>query len=83
MEKLFTGRLEKEKKQVPKNIESTLTAVGLAYWYMDDGGIKDVNNRGVFLNTQGFTLADNNILCDVLKSKFSLQCKPVPAFEKK
>lgn len=77
----FYGLTGKGKKQVPKDIQSRLTATAIAYWYMDDGGIKDKDNWGMFLNTQGFTLADNEILCAVLKSKFNIQSKPVKAFE--
>ncbi len=59
----FYGPTGKGKKQVPKDLEFMLTAVGLAYWYMDDGGIKSKESKGVFLNTQGFTKLENENLC--------------------
>lgn len=64
------------KKKVPKLIHKWLTSRGLAYWFMDDGSIKGVKNRGLFLNTQGFCLEDVKKLCIVLHSKFDLQVTP-------
>jgi len=42
-------------KIVPSNIQDLLTPRGLAYWIMDDGSIQ---NKGLHLNTYGFTNQD-------------------------
>nr|YP_009106639.1 putative site-specific DNA endonuclease [Dicloster acuatus]YP_009106656.1 putative site-specific DNA endonuclease [Dicloster acuatus]AIT95465.1 putative site-specific DNA endonuclease [Dicloster acuatus]AIT95470.1 putative site-specific DNA endonuclease [Dicloster acuatus] len=63
-------------KKVPKLIHRWLTAKSLAYWYMDDGSMKSKQSKGVLLNTQGFCFKDVKRLCDVLQSKFQLQCIP-------
>lgn len=51
-------------KIVPSNIQELLTPRGLAYWIMDDGSLQ---NKGLHLNTYGFTNQD------VLKLKISLE----------
>ena len=43
------------KKIVPSNINQLLTPRGLAYWVMDDGSLQ---NKGLHLNTYGFTNQD-------------------------
>lgn len=43
-------------KIVPKNLDELLTARGLAYWIMDDGG-KTSHNQTV-LHTRAFTLQE-------------------------
>ena len=63
-------------KHVPSCIGDTLTARGLAYWYMDDGSMKSKESKGVLLNTQGFSLEDVTHLCDVLQRKFELAAWP-------
>ena len=65
-------------KRVPKNlIQDHLTDVGLAYWYMDDGGKWDYNkgskNRSVVLHTQGFSIEDVTQMVVELNTKFDLQ----------
>ena len=52
------------KKFFPLNIENLLTPIGLAYWIMDDGSLQ---NKGLHLNTYGFTNQD------VLKLKTTLE----------
>jgi len=59
------------KKVVPKNIGDLLTPIGLAYWAMDDG---TKTGSGFRLNTQSFTLEENQLLIQVLKKKFDLNC---------
>jgi len=59
------------KKIVPKNIEELLTYRGLAYWIMDDGSIQ---NKGLHLNTYGFSDEDIALLLQTLKNKFLLKC---------
>ena len=51
-------------KIVPSNIQDLLTPRGLAYWIMDDGSLQ---NKGLHLNTYGFTNQD------VLKLKITLE----------
>lgn len=58
-------------KVVPRNIGELLTAIGLASWFMDDGG---KTGSGIHLNTNGFSKADLVILLKVLTEKFGLKC---------
>jgi len=53
-------------KQVPKNIHEFLTPVSLAYWYMDDGALKDQDRLGKRLHTEGFSYEDVKLLCEAL-----------------
>lgn len=76
-------------KKVPKLIKRFLTPIGIAYWYMDHGSIKDKNSKACYLNTQGKkkrsffnSFTENKLLCEVLQTKFCLQCKPVLKKEK-
>ena len=71
----FYGKLfyKDGSKVVPKGISNLLTARSLAYWYMDDGSIKSKQSKGVFLNTQSFTLSEVKLLCTVLGCKFGIQ----------
>lgn len=57
-------------KIVPKNIKEFLTARGLAYWIMDDGG-KGSGGQTI-LHTRGFTKNEVIILQDTLKCNFCL-----------
>lgn len=61
----------KGKKIVPKNIDELLTYRGLAYWIMDDGSKQ---NKGLHLNTYGFSDEDVELLLKTLKIKFLLKC---------
>lgn len=51
-------------KIVPLDIVNLLTPRGLAYWIMDDGSLQ---NKGLHLNTYGFTLED------ILRLKLTLE----------
>jgi len=64
-------------KKVPKLIHRWLSPISLAYWYMDDKGIKDKKSKAVYFHTQGFSLVEIQLLCDVLNTKFKLLAKPV------
>lgn len=59
-------------------IPNYLTARGLAYWFMDDGGKLDYNknskNKSLVLNTQSFTEEEVEKLSNGLKAKFQLDC---------
>lgn len=60
-------------------ILNNLTAIGLAYWFMDDGGKLDYNinskNKSIVLNTQSFE--DNEVInmSQELNMKFNLNCE--------
>jgi hypothetical protein len=57
-------------------IKDYLTARGLAYWFMDDGGKLDYNinskNKSLVLNTQSFTELEVIKLASELTDKFKL-----------
>jgi hypothetical protein len=58
------------KKVVPKLIHRWLNPEVLAYWFMDDGSN---NGSGYILNTQGFTLRENERLADALGKRFKFE----------
>jgi len=57
---------------VPLIIADLLTPVGLAFWLCDDGSRA---HYGVLLHTDSYTLDEVTLLINVLKSKFSLDCR--------
>ena len=62
------------KKIVPSNIQNLLSPRGLAYWIMDDGSLQ---NKGLHLNTYGFTPQDIFLLKTTLENMFgenTLKC---------
>lgn len=61
------------RKIIPGNIESYLTPLGLAVWFMDDGSIKSKRHKGMFLNTQAFKKSEVEKLQKVLRKKFAIQ----------
>jgi len=61
------------KKIIPSNIGALLTPLGLAYWISDDGSFVK-KDRGVVLCTNGFSLAEVELLVSVLTDKFGLTC---------
>lgn len=67
-----------KKKVLDLRMLDTLTPIGLAYWFMDDGSIKSRQSKGVILNTQGFRLNEVECLCQVLVVKFKLIVKVRP-----
>lgn len=60
-------------KVVPKNIHELLTARGLAYWIMDDGGKSKYNQ--MVLHTRGFSKEDVLLLQNTLKINFKLHSR--------
>lgn len=72
-----------KKKIIPKLIHRWLTPRALAYWYMDDGSMKSIQSKGVLLNTQSFSHAEVQLLCNVLIEKFNLYCWPLLSVRKK
>jgi len=57
-------------KVIPRNLDELLTARGLAYWLMDDGG-KSVHGQTI-LHTRAFTLEDVKYIQEVLNKNFEL-----------
>jgi hypothetical protein len=57
--------------KVPKKIGDLLTPIGLAYWAMHDG---NKTCFGFRLNSQSFTLEEIQLLIQVLKENFDLNC---------
>jgi hypothetical protein len=63
------------KKVVPKHIHRYLTPRALAYWYMDDGALKwKGHSNAVRFCTDSFSNSDVNLLINVLKEKYNLNC---------
>jgi hypothetical protein len=61
------------KKLIPSYIGDLLTPLSLAYWISDDGSF-DKRDRALVLSTQSFTLAEVEVLVEVLTQKFGLKC---------
>lgn len=59
------------KKKVPLNIGELLNPLGLAYWICDDG-YYDKKGKRVLLSTDSYTLAEVELLLEVLNTKFNL-----------
>jgi len=57
-------------------INSWLSPIGLAYWFMDDGSLKSKESKGVLLNTQNFSLTEVELLCNILEKKWLLSNWP-------
>lgn len=60
------------KKVFPKEILPILNDVILAVWFMDDGSN---NGNNLTLNTQSFSIEDQNIIMNFLKEKYSINSK--------
>lgn len=72
--------INNSKKSVIINLISNhLTPVGLAYWFMDDGGKLDYNpnskNKSIVLDTQSFTSEEVSMMSNELEKKFNLGCE--------
>ena len=69
--------VNKNKGIVNNLVKNHLTERGLAYWFMDDGGLLDYNknskNQSLVLNTHGFTFEEVNNMAVELNSKFNLE----------
>jgi hypothetical protein len=57
-------------KIIPLNYSDYLTPRGLAYWIMDDG-YYSTNTNGIYLCTDSFTLVENELLVNILNTKFN------------
>jgi hypothetical protein len=66
-------------KVVNEKILKYLSLEGLAYWYMDDGGVITDNKRGkisgTYLNTQSFTYEEHLSIQNHFKEKYGIECK--------
>jgi hypothetical protein len=62
--------VNKRYKVVPKRITKWLDPVSIAYWFMDDGS--NMRNTGYILNTQCFSLKENEIIADAIGRKFKI-----------
>ncbi len=62
-------------KVIKEELVDHLTLLGLAVWYMDDGGLVGNNKVNCRLSTDGFSKDDNYRLRDILLSKFGLESK--------
>jgi hypothetical protein len=60
-------------------IKNHLTARGLAYWFMDDGGKLDYNknskNKSVVFNTHSFKDKEVETMAQQIMEKFNLDCE--------
>lgn len=61
----------KSRKVIPESIQELLTARGLAYWIMDDGGINAY--KATILNTNSFTYNEVLLLQKALEMNFGLR----------
>jgi hypothetical protein len=61
-------------KVVPENIEQLLTARAVAYWYMDDGALKQLGkSNGMRICTESFTDDDVKRLQKALKNRHNIE----------
>lgn len=67
--------LRNNKKTVTNEWAYDIDPLGLAFWYMDDGSLSNRETTlkcRIHLNTQGFSIEEIKILCDMLKNKFNI-----------
>lgn len=68
-----------KKKTVTSSMANKINEIGLALWYLDDGSLKhrDDNsgcNPNVIISTNAYTKEENEILINMLKNKFGIDC---------
>lgn len=65
------------KKYVSEQLVNDITPASLAFWFMDDGSLQnrddDTLQCRAMLNTQRYSLEDNQLLADALKRKFNIE----------
>ncbi len=61
------------KKRVPPKLADMLDPLGLAVWFMDDGGRGGNTKYGLVIDVSSFTREEQSLLQDVLLAKFHLQ----------
>lgn len=70
---LFYEEIDRKvRKIVPRNIADLLTTVGLAVWYMDDGGKSQNTPSAVCFNVSSFNQDSRERLRETLARKFKL-----------
>lgn len=68
--------LVNNKKVIPTGlITNYLTPIGLAYWFIDDGGIVGSHSYGIQFHTQGFSTEEVDCMCNELSNKFDMKCR--------
>lgn len=60
------------KKILPENIDQMLDGLALAIWFMDDGSYKN-DSKGLLINSNHFSLQEQKVIQDVLRSKFGIR----------
>lgn len=68
-----------KKKTVTSSMANKINEIGLALWYLDDGSLKhrDDNsgcNPHVVISSNAYTKEENEILINMLKNKFGIDC---------
>ena len=68
-----------KKKTVTNSMANKINEIGLALWYLDDGSLKhrDDNsecNPHVVISSNAYTKEENEILINMLKNKFGIDC---------
>jgi hypothetical protein len=61
------------RKCVPTLLHRWLKPRSLAYWFMDDGSLKDPKAKAVLFNTQGFQRDEVERLAHLLSERFGLE----------
>lgn len=77
IESEFLDSIQKDgKKKINFNIKNFFTKRSLALWFMDDGSnyIYSDNGSNITLHTEGFNKVENEILKNILKENFELEC---------
>lgn len=81
--RVYDLAVREKKKTINKTWLSWLNEEGLAIWYMDDGSLSKkwsynkggryrIENRRVYINSCSYSLAENELLAEILKEKFDL-----------
>lgn len=81
--KLIRKIIYTPKKTFTMKLLKKLTPLGIAIWYMDDGSLvfqKDkktgmLESRKGYLNTQGYTIEENELMKQYFKETFNIECK--------
>ena len=68
----YHQRFYPDKKHIPRDIENDFTERSFAYLFMDDGGIKSKESKGVYINTYSFPEDEQKSFCNFLSKKFNL-----------
>ena len=60
-----------------EELANDITPISLAFWFMDDGNLKNREDDNLrcraLLNTQRYSMEENQILADALKRKFGVE----------